>query len=357
MISIDALVLKDYIMKIFSAAGSPDSEAEIIADHLVGANLRGHDSHGVIRTLGYVTGIFEKRSIVGGQFEIIQETPSTAVADGGMNLGQVAAHHAMNLAVEKAKTTGIGMVTIRGNGHIGRLGHYGEMASRSGCIGMAGVNNPGGQLVAAYGGGQRKTGTNPIMFAFPTENPETPFVLDMATSVLAEGKMKVAVNKGAKVPFDVLIDGEGRATEDPNDLYGTGSVEARGALLPFGGVLSGYKGFGLNIAMELLGGILSGSGSAQESVRGTNGTWMIAINIANFMSSSEWSERSRDLLNYVKEPPFAEGFTEVLVAGEPERIQMAERLSQGIPIDDETWKQILEASTMVGVSPLSSLRP
>tara|TARA_B100000029_G_scaffold499089_1_gene568944 strand:+ start:7849 stop:8913 length:1065 start_codon:yes stop_codon:yes gene_type:complete len=353
MITFQADVLTEYISKIFAASGSSKKEADIIAEHLIGANLRGHDSHGVIRTLGYITGVNENRFDVHGKFSIVQETPSTAVTDGGMNLGQVAAYHAMNLSIEKAQKSGIGMVTIRGNAHIGRLGHYGEMACRAGCIGMAGVNVPGGQLVAAYGGGQRKTGTNPIMIAFPTNDPDAPFVLDMATSVLAEGKLKVAVNKGVSVPPDVLIDGHGRKTEDPNDFYGTGSIAERGALLPFGGLISGYKGFGLNIAMELLAGVLSGSGSAKESIHGTNGTWMIAINIANFLDIEQWKEQSTELLEYVKEPPYAEGFTEVVVAGEPERMQMEKRLSEGIPVDEETWKQILEAASMVDVAPLS----
>lgn len=176
----------------------------------------------------------------------------------------------------------------------------------------------------------------------------------MATSVLAEGKMKVAVNKGVTVPEGVLIDGDGKATVDPNDLYGTGENEKRGALLPFGGLLSGYKGFGLSLAMEALGGILSGSGSAKESVRGTNGTWLMAINIANFLDPEDWKHEVTELLNFVKEPPYAENFTEVLTAGEPERIQMNERLRSGIPVDEETWKQISEAATSVGVSPLQS---
>ena len=353
MITIQADVLSAYISKIFAASGSSEEEANIIAEHLIGANLRGHDSHGVIRTLSYITGVNENRFDVNGKFSIVQETPSTAVADGGMNLGQVAAHHAMNLSIQKAHYSGIGMVTIRGNAHIGRLGHYGEMACRAGCIGMAGVNVPGGQLVAAYGGGKRKTGTNPIMIAFPTNDSDAPFVLDMATSVFAEGKLKVAVNKGVTVPENVLIDAHGRKTEDPNDFYGTGSISERGALLPFGGLISGYKGFGLNIAMELLAGVLSGSGSAKESIRGTNGTWMIAINIANFLDIEQWNEQSTELLEYVKEPPYAEGFNEVVLAGEPERIQMEKRLSEGLPVDEETWRQILEAASMVDVAPLS----
>ena len=113
MITINALILKEYIQKIFQAAGCPVNEAEIISDHLVGANLRGHDSHGIIRTLGYVTGLIEKRFTAVATFEIIKETPSTAVTDGGMNLGQVAAHHGMHLAIEKATASGIGLVTVR----------------------------------------------------------------------------------------------------------------------------------------------------------------------------------------------------------------------------------------------------
>src|SRR3546814_444606 len=143
-------------------------------------------------------------------------------------------------------------------------------------VAMGGVNSPGGRLVAAFGGSHRRTGTSPLMSAMPTGNPDEPFILDMATSVVAEGKLKVAVNAQKPVPDGWILDGDGNASNDARDFYGTGSNELQGTLLPVGGPDGGYKGFGLNLAVETLSGVLSGAGTSIEGVRGTNGVWFLA---------------------------------------------------------------------------------
>ena len=350
MPTITAPALTDYVRNIFLAIGSPPAEADQVAEHLVGSNLRGHDSHGVIRTLWYVEAVKDGRTTPGAPFTIVKESPATALIDGGGNFGMPVAIRATELVIAKARETGMGFVSCFSTGHIGRVGAYGETITRAGMIAMGGVNSPGGRLTAAFGGSHRRTGTSPLMIAMPSGDPDAPFVLDMATSVVAEGKLRVAVNASKPVPDGWLLDGEGQPTTDARDFYGTGDNPKQGTLLPVGGPVGGYKGFGLNLAVEALSGILSGAGTAVEGPRGTNGVWLMAINISNFTDVETFKTQFEELVAHVKEPPYAPGHDEILIAGEPERRRMADRLANGIPLDDETWRQIAQAAELVGVS-------
>lgn len=349
-ITLPAPLLTDYLVRVYRAAGCPEDEARIVAEHLVEANLKGHDSHGVIRTTGYLTQIRNGVTKPGAPTHVVEDAPSMAVVDGGWNLGQVVATRATEIAIEKARATGMALVVCHNTMHAGRVGAYGEQIVRAGMAAMGGVNTPGARLVAAFGVGHRRTGTNPLMFAFPGDTPETPFVLDMATSVVAEGKLKVAVNKGASVPEAWILDGDGKPSTDPRDFYGTGDNEKPGTLLPVGGPYSGYKGFGLNLAVEALGGMLSGAGTAVEGPRVTNGVFIMAIDVARFTPLAAFTGLMAGLGAHVKEPPYQPGVTEVLLPGEPERRTMAQRLRDGLPLDDETWKQTVEAAAALGVA-------
>jgi len=344
--------LVDYVSRIFAALGSPQDEAHRVADHLVGANLRGHDSHGVIRVPGYVTYVQNGTLKPGAQPRIERESASTALLDGGWNFGQVVAHHATNLAIAKARETGIGWVSARNCGHAGRIGAYGEQIAEAGMIAFGGVNTPGARLTAAFGGAHRRLGTNPIMLAMPGPTPEEPFVADMATSVVAEGKMRVAVNKGVQVAPQLIIDGDGHPTTEPRDFYGTGDNPTLGALLPVGGDTGGHKGFALNLAIEALGG-LSGAGTSIEGPRGSNGLFIMALDPARFGDATAFTTMMGALVGFVKEPPYAPGVSEVLTAGEPERRNLAQRTAAGLAVDDETWKQLGAAAESVGVAPLA----
>ena len=349
MPTVAATALGAYIARIFAATGAPEDEARRVADHLVGANLRGHDSHGVIRVASYVALTAAGTLKPGAASRIVRESASTALLDGGWNYGQIAAYHATNLAIAKARGTGVGFVSAFNSGHIGRVGAYGEQIVAAGMIAFGGVNSPGTRLVAAHGGAHRRTGTSPIMIATPGPTPEEPFVLDMATSVIAEGKVRVAANRGAHLKPQLIIDGDGQPTTDPRDFYGTGANSTQGALLPVGGETGGHKGFGLNIAMEALSGILSGAGTAVEGQRGSNGVFIMALDPQRFIAADAFVAMITALLGHAKEPPYAPGFSEVLTAGEPERRSMAQRLASGVPLDDETWKQIVAAGESVGV--------
>ncbi len=350
MPKLQARPLADHIARIIGATGSPADEAMMVAEHLVGSNLRGHDSHGVIRTAGYVDAFHRGVIRPGARAEVVQESPAIAVLDGGGNYGQVVAFHAMELAIEKARATGFGFVACRNSGHIGRVGAYGEQAVAAGVAGWGGVNTPGSAIVAAFGGSQRRLGTSPIMFAMPTGDPTAPFILDMATSVVAEGKVRVRANRHEPVPGDWIIDGHGTPSTNPHDLYGNGDIETPGALLPLGGPHGGYKGTGLSLVAEALAGILSGAGTVVAGERGTNGVYLAAIDIQQFLPIDAFTERFDELVGHVKSSTLAPGVNEIIVAGEPERRVMDVRLRDGIEVDDETWRQIANAAASVGVS-------
>jgi len=349
-VTIPADQLTDFITEIFEKLGSPADEARQVSEHLVGANLRGHDSHGVIRTFGYVQQVRNGVLKPGAPTTVERESAATALIDGGWNLGQPVAIRAMDIAIEKARETGVAFISAHNTGHIGRVGAYGEQAQRHGMIAMGGVNSPGGRLTAAFGGTQRRTGTSPIMIAMPSGREEEPFVLDMATSVVAEGKLKVAVNAGKPVPDGWILDGDGNASNDARDFYGTGTNELQGALLPVGGPVGGYKGFGLNLAMEALSGILSGAGSSVAGARGTNGVWFMVLDPSRFLPLESFTSGLDELVEFVKEPPYAPDHEEILIAGEPERRRMAARLANGIELDDETWRQINAAAEDTGAA-------
>jgi uncharacterized oxidoreductase len=351
MPNVDAAELTAYVTRVFESLGAPTADADAVASHLVDANLKGHDSHGVIRTVQYVERTQEGRYVPGATPEIEQDTPTLTVVNGNWNYGQVVAGFTMDTAIAKARDQGVSVAVAHRGGHAGRIGAYGEQAAAAGMVAIACVNlHGGGELVAAFGGGRRRLGTNPIVFAAPTGDPETPFVLDMATSVGAEGKVRVARNRGVELEPGWILDSDGRPSTDPLDLYGgdpPGSRE-RGALLPVGGPV-GYKGFGLSMAVEFLAGaFLPTVATRPDDEVGGNAIFMTVIDPEHFTGLGLFEQSISDLIERVKQPPFAEGFDEVMTAGEPERRRKAERLANGIDIEDSTWEQLCDAGAEVG---------
>ena len=255
------------------------------------------------------------------------------------------------MAIAKARASGVGIAVAHRSAHAGRIGAYGEQAARAGLIAIACVNvHGGGRLVAPFGGAERRLATNPIVFAAPTEDPERPFVLDLATSVGAEGKVRVARNRGVQLPPGWILDGAGRPSTEPWDLYGGDPPGSRtpGALLPVGGPV-GHKGFGLSMAVELLAGALTPAGATRPDGGGRgNGIFVLAIDPERFVGLGPFEESLSALVEYVKQPPYAEGFDEVLTAGEPERRRRTERMASGIELDDATWRQVGAAAASVG---------
>lgn len=332
--------LKRVGISVFEAAGVPNSEAKRVTDSLVEANLVGHDSHGVIRILQYVENIRKGKIKLGVKIEVVRETPSTALIDGHWGFGQVIAEKGMKIAIEKAKGTSMSSVGVFHCNHIGRLGEYSMMAAERDMIGAVVCNSePKGGLTAPYGGATRRLGTNPLSVAVPAKKMNH-FLLDFATSIVAEGKVRVKRYRGERVPAGWILDKNGLPTNNPEDFY------QGGALLPFGG----HKGYALSLLIDIFGGILTGAGCpSTEGYERGNGTFMMAIDISSFMPIEEFKEKVDDLLRAVKGTPTAPGFDEVLIPGEPEFKTKEKRLRKGIYVSDETWRKLGKVAQELGL--------
>ena len=323
--------LRNVGTKIFLAAGAPREEAEWVSNLLVKANLVGHDSHGVIRFIQYVRAIQKGDINPDAKAEVVSETRASALVNGNWGFGQVVAKKAMEIAISKARENTVGTVCVFNAYHIGRLADYTMMAVENDMIGVAMANSP--RTVAAYGGMERLLSTGPLSYAFPTGG-EVPFVLDIATSVVAEGKVRVTLHKEGKLPEGCIIDKNGNPSTNPVDLYDGG------ALLPLGGDTFGYKGFGIGLVVEVLSGILSKSGLSYLPEKRGNGLFFQAMDIESFMPVDEFKEQIDALIQKTKSSKLRPGFTEILIPGEPEFRTEKERLKQGIYIPDRTWEEI-----------------
>lgn len=326
--------------EIFKAYGAPAEEAKIVSEFLVRANLCGHDSHGVIRVTQYVKAIEDGVLRPGAKIEIVRETPSSALIRGNWGFGQVVAKKAMEIAIEKAKKNSVSVVCAYDVYHIGRLADYTAFAAEKDMVGIAMVNST--PTVAPYGGMERLISTAPVSYAFPT-GEENMFVLDIATSVCAEGKVRVSLHKGDKLPVGFIIDKEGNPSTNPADLY------EGGAILPLGGDLVGYKGFGLGLVVEVLGGILSNARCAYEPEKRGNGVFFEVINIEDFMPVDEFKDRIDALIRRIKSSKLRPGFKEILLPGEPELRTRRIREKEGIYIPERTWKEITEIAEKRGI--------
>ena len=337
--------LRSFTRRLFEALQVPSTEAAWVAELLVRADLAGHDSQGVMRIPQYAQAIRSALAQPGAPIEIVQESPTLALIDGHGGLGQVVARHAMELAIRKAKDTKISSIGAYNLYHVGRLADYTRMAAEQELVGIMTVNAGGASaLVAPFGGRAGRLGTNPMSIAFPTSG-SVPFVLDMTTSIVAEGKVRVKRQRGERTPEGWLIDHEGLPTTDPNVLY----EEPRGAILPLGGP-AGHKGFGLAMVVEILSGILARGGFAgQGAQRFSNSTWIVVIDISAFVEPSEFHAEIDDLLAYVKSAPTAPGVAAIRYPGEPEAIAQQQREREGIALDEETWQPILALAHELGI--------
>ena len=332
MPTIDATRLEATGTRIFAAIGAPPRDASWIATVLVRANLRGHDSHGVIRIPQYWKAVQDGSVDPTSPVTVTMETPVLARLDGGRGFGQPVARRGMEMAIAKARAAGLSAVTLANTSHVGRLSDYAEMAATEGLIAMLWVNCVHGLNVAPWGGAARRLGTNPHAVAVP--GPDGPaMVLDFATSVVAEGKMRVKKNRKQPVPLGWFLDAAGQPHTDPEVFYG----DPPGSLLAAGD----HKGYGLSLAVEILGGIVSGTGPAGPGP-GTfaNGTLMICLDPGRFLPPADFDKQVGALFEWVRSARLAQGATAILIPGEPEARLEAERRRDGIPVEDETWSQI-----------------
>ena len=333
--------LEKVCFNILKAAGVSSDKAEKVVNSLVASNLVGHDSHGIIRLPEYLERIEKGYIKPRARIVVVRETPSIALLDGNWGFGQIIAEKGMKMAIEKAKTTSIGAVGVFHCNHIGRLGEYSMMAVEHGMIGLIMCNSGlRGGLMSPYGGKTRRLGSNAISVAVPARK-EKPFLLDFATSVVSEGKIRVSHYRGEQIPTGWILDKNGHPTNNPRDLY------IGGMLLPFGA----YKGYGLSLLVEMLGGALTGTGctSSKEFETGSNGTFMMAINVSSFTPLDKFTRRIDDLLKKIKRTPPAPGHSEVLIPGERGFRTEEHRLKEGIFVSDQTWKLISKAAEDLGL--------
>ena len=328
---------------IFQAITVPPAGAAWMATLLVRANLRGHDSHGVIRVPQYVASWKKGEADPKAEPVVVQDGPATALVDGKGGFGQIVARRGMEVAMAKAAAIGVAAVGVYNSNHIGRLADYTEMALERDMLALLAVNAGGaGQRMAPWGGRAPRLSTNPFAFACPTGSG-TPVSFDVATTVAAEGKVRVKRNRKEQTPPGWLIDADGKPTTDPSALYG----KPEGSILPVGG----HKGYSLALMVEVLGGIMARAGYSRENPGPVmNGIFMVVVDIARFVSPQNFRSEVDDLIRYLKTSPVAPGVNEIMYPGEPEARTEAERRRQGIFVEEETWDQIAQAARDLGVA-------
>ena len=333
--------LEDVGTRIFESRGAPTTAARTVAASLVTASLMGHDSHGVMRIARYVDKIVQGTLDPAAAPEVSRRLGATAVVDGGRGFGQVAAQYGTRLAIELARTHGIGAVALARTNHVGRLGAYAERISAAGQIGLifASGAGPGGS-VAPYGGSERMFGTNPLAWSLPVPEGRGPLVADFSTSMIPEGKIAVAQARGESLPPGAVIDREGRATTDADAFYDGG------ALLPFGG----HKGSSLVLLIELMASLLAGSvPSSSSEYRPGNPTLILALSVEAFIPRDDYVRHTADLLQRIESSPPAEGFDRVRVPNALELETLQQRRVTGIPLHEPVWTELAGLARAAGL--------
>jgi len=330
------------IEAVVAAAGSDAREAGLVAENLVTANLLGHDSHGIGMIPRYIDAVLDGGLAPNQHPKATLDTGALLAVDGCKGYGQVIGGESMQMAIERAKQHGACVMTLANAHHLGRIGHWAEMAVAQGFVSIHFVNVISHARVAPYGGRDARFGTNPCCIGIPLPG-EAPFVLDYATSAVAQGKLRVAHNKGEKVPPGRLIDADGNPTNDPRYAV----IPPYGAMLAFGE----HKGYGMALACELLGGALTGGGTwhYEESTkqRVMNGMLAVVIDPKRLGTAPAFEREARLFLDWLRKSRPAPGFDRVRIAGEPERELKAKRSRDGIPVDETTWQEILRAADKV----------
>jgi uncharacterized oxidoreductase len=341
--------LLPFAADVFRAVGAPEPEAWTVAEHLVTASLLGYDTHGIVRIPQYIEDTRKGTIRPGAACRIEKETETTAVVDCGWNFGQVGALRAIDIAMEKARQHHTATVVARCCSHAGRLGAYTSHAARQGFLAIGFCNSPiHGHFVTPWGGRQGRLATNPISFAVPSNGAE-PMVADFSTAEASEGAIRLHRTQGKALPDGWIMDAEGRPSNDPNDFYGP----PRGAIYPFGGN-RGYRGFALSMLVEVLGGLLSGSSITQPQPG--NGLGFLVVDVSAFLPRQQFACMVEEMREYIKSALPAPGFDEVLLPGEPDARKREQRLRDGIPIDENSWRQIENAAAELGINSMAQAR-
>jgi len=342
--------LKEFTIRYFNAMGVPEIDARIAADVLISADLRGINSHGVIRLHSYYGDRLQKGLIDPvSPINTLSENPSTLALDGGNGLGQVVAYRAMSRCIEKADETGLAVTTVRNSNHFGIAGYYAMMALPEDMIGISLTNSQ--PLVAPTYGMKRVLGTNPIAVAVPA-GEEKPFVLDMATSIVPLGRISVYEKTGQPIPEGWAINKNGELTQNPTDMINGG------ALLPLGGpaVMRGYKGYGLSLLVDLLSGVLAGAAFGEDVGRPSKerladvGHFFAAVKIKNFRPIDEFKSDMDTYIRSLKFSPKLPGQDRIFIHGEKEEELSEKHLHEGIPLLNEVVEALVKAGEIAGVA-------
>lgn len=343
--SIAADPLHRLVQMTFEHAGTTEEEARLVADHLVDANLMGHDSHGVIRVQPYVGLLRAGKTTSGKGVRITKDAGALITADGQEGLGQVVVKQAMDLAIERARAHGVAVLGLCNTTHMGRIGAWAEQAAAAGMVSLHFCNTTGfGIQVAPFGGTDRRLSVNPIAMGVPRPGQE-PIIHDMSTGTIAAGKIRVARNKGSRLPEGSLIDNQGRPTTDPEAFF----ADPPGAIT----TAAAHKGYGLAMFVEILAGSLTAGGSSHPenptADRAINNLLSILIDPGRMAGAGAMAADIDRLVAWVKGSPPASPGGEVLLPGEIERRTRDERRANGIPLDPNTLAQVRAAATSVGV--------
>jgi uncharacterized oxidoreductase len=332
------------VRAIVAAAGSSDAEAAAVAANLVEANLRGHDSHGVGMVPRYIDAVHEGGLAVNAHAVVQHDSGALLRLDGQRGYGQVIGREAMALGAARAKEHGVCVVGLAHSHHLGRIGQWAEQCVDEGLVSIHFVNVLSRPIVAPFGGRDARLGTNPFCVGIPRPGGE-PILLDFATSKIAQGKTRVAHNKGVAVEPGTLIDDRGEPTVEPRYAV----VEPLGALLPFGE----HKGAGLALICELLGGALAGGATGRAVTDGRrrvlNSMLSILVDPARLGTAANLAREMEGFVAYATASPPQPGVERVLTPGEPERATRERRLREGVPVDAVTWSEIVAAGAKVGV--------
>ena len=341
--------LRDYMVRVLTAAGLGRADAAIAADVLLAADMRGVESHGIIRLFPYYSarlraGLVNPRPVL----RVLSETPATLALDGDNGLGHPVAYRAMERCIEKARQSGAALVTVRNSNHYGIAGYYAMMALPHGMIGLSFTN--ASRLVAPTNGRTAQLGTNPIAVAAPSGR-QRPYVLDMATSIVPIGKITVYEKAGLPIPYGWGIDSLGKVSTNPREVfYG-------GALMPLGGTeeMRGYKGYGLALLVDMLCGVLAGSafGASVDADPHTQqsriGHCFMALRVDAFRPLEDFQRDMDALIEELKGAPKAAGQNRIYIHGEKEFERYERALQEGVPVMVEVVRGLIADGEQAGV--------
>ena len=342
-IRVPAADLHKQVVAILQGVGTPEEHADITARILVSSSLRGVETHGVGNAVRYSQSIESGEYTVPQTVEVVSETDTTALLSCGNGLGFVAAHQGMEMSIEKARKHGLGMTTIKDGHHIGMVGYYPMMAVAEDMIGMAMTN--ASRSVRPALGARPRVGTNPIAFGAPA-GEERDFILDMATSTVASGKIALAKRLGVQMPVGWAVSAEGEAVTDPR-----GDRGEDWAMNPLGNTREqgSHKGYGLGIVVDILCGVLSGGGFGAQLSGGENHTWTMAIDISKLRDIDDFKAMMDDMIRELHATPALPGEAGVLVAGDPEADFEEERSANGVPVENGQYDEMRARAIELGV--------